>query len=169
MSLLPAADPLSAPAADGPPGISALDRNSAEIIDLSRPHGSLATNTRTRTLDSRLESHEASSSFDSTQSVAHSLDAVPISRPNSHAAGSSFAEIDPVVALGRSLARMILVSDPQACSDPPAAPSPVYPPLTSASREHTAAHSFDATLTAQSNMCTAAGFADVKSTTSTMR
>ena len=123
--LPPAADPLSAPVADDPPEISALDRNSAEIIDLSRPHGSLATNTRTRTLDSRLESHEASSSFDSTQSVAHSLDAVPISRPNSHAAGSSFAEIDPVVALGRSLARMILVSDPQACSDPPAAPSPV--------------------------------------------
>ena len=37
----------------------------------------------------------------------------------------SAAEIDPSVALGRSLARMILVSDPQACLDPLVAPSSV--------------------------------------------
>ena len=129
--LPPAADPLSEPAPDDPPEISALDRNLAEIIDLSRPHGSLATSTPTRTLDSRLESHEASSLFDSRHSVAHSLDAVPTSRSNSHAAASSAAEIDSIVALDRSLARVILVSDSQACLDRTVAPSSVDPPLTS--------------------------------------
>ena len=129
--LPPAADPLSEPAPDDPPEISALDRNLAEVYDLSRPHGSLATSTPTRTLDSRLESHEASSLFDSRHSVAHSLDAVPTSRSNSHAAASSAAEIDSIVALDRSLARVILVSDPQACLDRPVAPSSVDPPLTS--------------------------------------
>ena len=53
-ALPPAADPLLAPAADGRPEISALDRNLAQIIDLSTPHGSIATSTRIRTLDFRL-------------------------------------------------------------------------------------------------------------------
>ena len=97
--------PLAAPAAaeDDQPEISALDRDLAQIIDVSRPHGSLATSTRTRTFDSSLESHEASSPFDSTHSVAHSLDDVPIPRPNSQVAASSAAETDPGVALDRSL------------------------------------------------------------------
>ena len=129
--LPPAADPLSEPAPDDPPEISALDRNLAEVYDLSRPHGSLATRTRTRTLESRLKSHEASRLFDSRHSVAHSLDAVPTSRSNSHAAASSAAEIDSIVALDRSLARVILVSDSQACLDRTVAPSSVDPPLTS--------------------------------------
>ena len=154
--LPPAADPLPVPAADDRPEISALDRNLAQIIDLSTPHGSLATSIRTRTLDSRLESHEASSSFDSTHSVVHSLDAVPISRPNSHVAAISAAEIDPSVALDRSLARLILVSDPQACLDPPVAPSSADPPRTSLSCERKAAHPFDANLTSLSCERTAA-------------
>ena len=147
--LPPAAYPLLAPVADDPPEISALDHDLAQIIDLSRPHGSLATSTRTRTLDSRLESHEASSSFDSTHSVAHSLDAVPISRPSSHVAASSAAEIDPAIALDRSLARIVLISDPLARSGSPAAPSSVDPPLTLISLpcERTAAHPFDANQT----------------------
>ena len=147
--LPPAADAVAPPAADDQLEISALDRNLAQLIDLSRLHGSLATSTRTRTLDSRLESHEASSSFDSTHSVAHSRDAVPISRPSSHVAASSAAEIDPAIALDRSLARIVLISDPLARSGSPAAPSSVDPPLTLISLpcERTAAHPFDANQT----------------------
>ena len=136
----------------------------AQIIDLSKPHGSLATSTRTRTLDSRLESHEASSWCDSTHSVALSLDAVSISRPNSQVAASSAAEIDPSVALDRSLARLILVSDPKACLDPPVAPSSVDPPLTSLLCERTAAHPFDANLTSLSCERTAAHSSDANPT-----
>ena len=65
-----AAHLLSAPAADDPSEVSALDRNFSQIIDLSKPHRSLATSTRTRTLDSRLEVDDALSSFNFTHSVA---------------------------------------------------------------------------------------------------
>ena len=156
-----AADPLWAPVADVSPESSALGRNLAQIIDLSRPHGSLAMRTRARTLDSRLESHEALSSFDSTHSVAHSLNAVPICRPNSDIAASSAADIDPSVALDCCLARMILVPDPQACLDPPVAPSSVGPSLTSLSCERTAARPSDANLTSFSCERTAARSSDV--------
>ena len=54
VAIPPAADPVLVPAADGRHEISALDRNAAPIIDLSRPHGSLATSTNTRTLDFEL-------------------------------------------------------------------------------------------------------------------
>ena len=108
--LSPAADPLPAPAADDQPELCALDRNLAPIIDLSRPHGSPASSTHTRTLDHRLESHEASSSFDTTHSVAHALDAVPTSHLTSRVAASSAEEIDPSVALDGGLVRMILIS-----------------------------------------------------------
>ena len=101
-----------APAADDQPERSPLDRNLAQIIDLSRPHGSLATSTRIRTVGHRQESHEASSSYDSTHSVAP-LDPVPTSHLTSRVAAGSADEMDPSVGLHRSLAHMLLVSDPQ--------------------------------------------------------
>ena len=124
-------------------------------VDLSRLHGSLTTTTRTHALSSRPESHEASSSFDSTHSVGYSLDALPIPRPNSRVAESSADEIDTDEVLDRRSARTFHISEPLALLGSPAAPSSMDPPPTSIACERTAAHPFDAKLTSLSCQLTA--------------
>ena len=104
--LSPAAYPLAAPAADGQLKISALDRNLAQTADMSRPYRSRPTSTRTRTSESHQESHDASSSCDSARSVAHSLEAVPVS----DAPPTSAGEMNPGAALDLSLAHMLTIS-----------------------------------------------------------